>query len=1377
MSSAPQSSIPQEGKLVNIIPVSLKEAALDSPSFRATVFHFSDQIDYIERWLDSYIKSATRFTTEISSLENVHAGMLAHLTSPLIVSEAVLDQDYAILAMKLYGETFKEGWSGMIAATKKLETQVVEPIRAFIQGELRSFKELRRNYDLSQKQYDQLQARYSSLGKSKEPSSLREDAFQLHEARKAYLKASLDFCVQSPQIKILLEKLFVNAFFDHWREFRTVRDNWSTAFVKFGQDMERSKGWTNELEMGEKAARRDLFLGRKQIEDAAELAVRPSRELEDYAVSTVPYLGSHGLSSFKVSETHTFTSEKHGWLNLRIFTGKPTRTVWLRRWAFLKDGIFGCLIQNPRTGGVEETERIGVLLCSVRPAFQEERRFCFEVKTKNNTIMLQAETQMELTDWIGSFEAAKRKALESPSGELQPFVKGNSPDPAFAISQPPAPEFTADSSYSLTPNSNDEQGTSDRGLPSPFLDRDGLAVRSSGDFTTSRRSTGPERDTESGRDHASRIISKLDIHRKSVINTPVIPPPSPNPQATGVSGLLSATHQMFPLGVPKELEGDPSKWKAGTNSHQFTLAPATLANPPIPTSMSRAAVFVSCERGIGTKDGASGIPSGMMANIWGSSQWATLNKLQRDEHVASETTNHSENNSPNKLPKIEDTVVPQKTTSISRHRQTVSLGDTGSFQNEPIMVPHEYPSYYPHLLKAHDAQFRLLFPHIPKDENLVFVFRATFSPNDQQDFPGRVFATTRNVYFYSNHFGLVLTSCASLSSITEVTAASGRDCDFLFLHIIPEKGSDIPGRLSIKTFLEPLKILQRRLNFLVHNVSSDNPASLESIFKSLITMEIEKPARTPSMESWEDILLNTSADAAQDANGSLLPKLEKHFNVYVDNTLDTIHGKAVSHSQVSRFRLPTQPVVYEPQGSLHVAAEKYFNLSPKALFLVLFGDKSPVWQLLQHQRRAKNINQSAWKPQKSHHLRRELKYQIELTDIFGQVHHVDACDYQIVDVFNDHLCYVVTDKRTACHLPFRRRFRLVSKTVITHVSKSRCKLAIFTKVEWLSKPYIISAAIERQAMKDLQRTALDLIDLSSDQVKNLGPNATTKKAISIFGNIARQAEVSQITENLPGLDFHLHAPIKQSGLVPLLVETTGSLLQSAVSSLIIWFCSLVHWIWRVTKANKVILLFLTISALINGYHSYRDTLDWWHERNASHYMARLGVTPDRIMGKAVFIRDIDQVITPSIKIETYANSTCYSVFREDSGLASDTSSPISSTSYRDLQSQNAAYRLRSTRERLGTYRHDLLVALKIVNRIEKELIQSEWKRWVQRETRRCRMVNHIINDSKKSNDNNIQGGVSGIKERISERKGDVDKWYQDYCSSCQNAKDIMFREG
>ncbi|KAK1912322.1 hypothetical protein P3342_009923 [Pyrenophora teres f. teres] len=63
-----------------------------------------------------------------------------------------------------------------------------------------------------------------------------------------------------------------------------------------------------------------------------------------------------------------------------------------------------------------------------------------------------------------------------------------------------------------------------------------------------------------------------------------------------------------------------------------SLAPSTLASPPAPTNLSKAAVAVSGERGLGT--GRSGnMPGGLMANLWGSVNWGYVNILGREEDL------------------------------------------------------------------------------------------------------------------------------------------------------------------------------------------------------------------------------------------------------------------------------------------------------------------------------------------------------------------------------------------------------------------------------------------------------------------------------------------------------------------------------------------------------------------------------------------------------------------------------------------------------------------------------------------------------------------------------------------------------------------------
>ena len=118
----------------------LKEAALDSPTFRATTLHFSEQVDSVEKWLESYTKVTTKLAHEVSTLETLIKAFLAHSSPPSHLSEAIVDHDYTLLAAKRYGEGAKEFWGSIVTGLKKLDSTMIDPMRAFIQNDLRNFK-------------------------------------------------------------------------------------------------------------------------------------------------------------------------------------------------------------------------------------------------------------------------------------------------------------------------------------------------------------------------------------------------------------------------------------------------------------------------------------------------------------------------------------------------------------------------------------------------------------------------------------------------------------------------------------------------------------------------------------------------------------------------------------------------------------------------------------------------------------------------------------------------------------------------------------------------------------------------------------------------------------------------------------------------------------------------------------------------------------------------------------------------------------------------------------------------------------------------------------------------------------------------------------
>ena len=674
------------------------------------------------------------------------------------------------------------------------------------------------------------------------------------------------------------------------------------------------------------------------------------------------------------------------------------------------------------------------------------------------------------------------------------------------------------------------------------------------------------------------------------------------------------------------------------------------------------------------------------------------------------------------------------------HRKTISLD---SDTQRASTATQDFPNYYPLQLKTQDAQFRLLFPNVRREEKVVLVFRATWNLNDQQEFPGRVYVTEKEVYFYSHYLGLVLISGIGLSSIAEVTAAPGRDCDFLFLHLKHNSTHNGFARVTIKTFLEPLRLLQKRLDFLIHNCNSEEPVDLESIMKTLVKIEQEEASSGIDTHTME----YASGDSAREGNFMLrqnnLSRNQRDLRAVVQSGNYIEEGK-----DVTKFKLPRQPVVFAPPGMDHAAVVRDFDISPKALFHILFGDKSAVWQLLYHERQAQRIKQTAWNQPTEGHQRREFEYQIGYSDMFGRSRQVAVVDYQMIDVSNDHLCYVVTDRKTAWHLPYYKNFLLLSKIVITHVAKSKCRLAIYTKVDWIKRPGITQSLITNRALRDLELDALDLVDVVAEQVRKLGAHSRTKKAIQIFGLIGQQTADSEFAGSDTPSNIRTRRSMKRRTTTSLLLESVGSLLQGIATTLMDWFIALFRWIWKTFDANSILLGILAISICINLLFSSWNTSQWWKERNAGKYMARLGVGPDPIMSHALYIRDLDVAANNLEEPFDTIGSRCRQNFQSLTSLTPETSLSRKPKS----ADTRTARRLQRTRQTLGTYRHDLLVAMRVVNSIEREVVQAEYEDWLMGENRRCSL---------------LQDAIAGNRtEHINGRLNEIKDWQSEYCNSC-----------
>ncbi|PHH86349.1 hypothetical protein CDD83_10376 [Cordyceps sp. RAO-2017] len=1356
MSKASTSSDAKRRPPGRAVPVGLNEAALDSPTFRASAAHFADQIDSLEKWLNGYMSSTSKLVHDLLALEEtVNTYLIKTIPS---AADGIIENDYTFLALKRVADGQRECWMQTLSSMKKLDGLVVEPIRSFLGGDMRNFKEVRRVLEQTQRAYDATLARYVAQSKTKEPSALREDAFSVWESRKAYIQASMDYCQLAPQLRFTMDILLVKVCSEMWKEMTRSRDAWSNA-TRWAREMDRVRGWAKEMELSENIFRRELQVARKALGDSALEELKPSRELDDYSTSTVPFLGSRGpLNMRPKRESTADISNKQGWLYLRTMSGKPVRYSWARRWYYCRGGVFGWLIPGPQ--GVLQGDEIGVLLCSAKPAVGEERRFCFEVKTKSQTMMLQAETQKELMQWLEVFEVTKKEAFEASTSQDSSSLPSGA-DPAFSISPPSVPEFSAkalDSQISaaddlgpgferamtLSPGAEGSAGTRQS-----FEVNSGPGRRS---FTALGRDLAMREDGESSRDHAARIIQKLDLHRKSNFSTSVDPSPtSPANAAGGIASLISASHNLLPV-HPSNLAPNSSRQTAGImpslDSTPNALAPLTLAKPPAMTSLSRTAVLVAGERG--SIANTRKLPASIVANYWGSKVWAAIKAPEQPV-----------------LPRRDDddpigVVVPEGAqTSLAR--------DAERQANRPL------PFNYPMELKAQHAQFRLLFPNAPLGENLVLVFRAAWSSSMERDSPhetlagdGRIYVTLDNMYFYSQQMGLVTAYSINLDVIAEVTSVGGKDCDFVFLHLGQDTNGTGYTRISIKVFLDDLSLLHARLNLLVDNLQAEEPMDTENIISALVNVEREEYDRpSPSAESWEEVSSNTPID-----DGTLSGRPVARHRGHREHGAHVRAPRPQQRPQPPKLHLPSRPIVYEPEGMTEMAAERHFEISAKACFHVLFGDKSFVFPKLYFEHRAQQIAQGPWALVDQGKMRRDFHFKVDYVDLLGRSKSANVNDYQTIDVYSDHVTYVVTHNKTAWHLPHSRSFKVVSKIVITHVAKSKCKLAVYIRIDWSKAPALSKNLVERQALHDASNDAEELAEMATDQVRKLGPRSRTNRAIQVYGHVGQQTQV--VVFSPAATESSKKQAIKPRTLTAMLLETVRSFAESAVSSLIMWAFAGLKTLFGVISAQRLILALLGFSVLTNLLLTSTESSAWWKERRAARFMQRMGVGPNLMMSKAVYLADLDKAAggAADSRLWASANSTCMDTFKELL-QATDMDAPWeeAGATLTWPSSRATARRLRRTRQRLASYRHDLLVAMRVVNSVEREMLQSEWENWLMNEKSLCDDLDLAFqgDEGRKAG----QPSPSSSAQKLLGSLGDggtkvLREWRESYCGSCRS---------
>lgn len=548
------------GPLV-MISVPLKEAALDSPSFRASVNHIHEQFEAMDRWMDTVIKAMGQMLVACDTLQD-SANSVTSRFVPDFVTRGVIDHDYTTLVMRRYAEGFRHFWALIIKQTRSKSLSIQDTISSFQKTHMRGYKEARRNFDLAQQKYDAQLNKYLQMSKNKEPSAIREEAFQAMDLKKGYIKASFDLACIIAQVEGRADHVFIEAFASTW-----VLDSGFSltdpTLRKIALDMHRLKSYSFTTSKSFLPLETEMMKIRKNLEDQALQRCTLTRDMNDYSKE------KSVLTQFVPDKAavESAPAEKHGWLLVKS-ASRSSRQPWVRRWAFVKNGMFGWLLLSPSKNFVQETDKIGVLLCNVSPEPNEDRRFCFEIRTKATAIILQAENMSELTSWLQVFEVSKRQVLVSDSQK----------DVSAGVHQiyPPIAEFASTSHATV-----DMDFTHDKLAP---VDGDGSLKATEGSTvfpssTVAEATSGLLKNTQS-----ANLQSMINSCREEILDS--------------IKNNLSS---LGPYGC--------------------ALAPSVAINAPMPTAMTVESFITN------TFIGPTQVPNAVTANYWGSTNWAASGNI------------------------------------------------------------------------------------------------------------------------------------------------------------------------------------------------------------------------------------------------------------------------------------------------------------------------------------------------------------------------------------------------------------------------------------------------------------------------------------------------------------------------------------------------------------------------------------------------------------------------------------------------------------------------------------------------------------------------------------------------------------------------------
>ncbi|KAL0138179.1 hypothetical protein V8B55DRAFT_1535746 [Mucor lusitanicus] len=360
----------------------------DSPTFRKRIQSHEESIHNFEHSLKSLIK-LTRSQVEIST---AYSQQQSDLAREFMSFAQAQDDPIVAQALDKFGKSVFE----VEKSRNMLNTHVVDtfitPLDAFIRNTVAPLKELRKRFEKSSDDVDSALSKYMSK-KPRDPT-LPESAKELADNRKTFHKSYMEYVSKLNDIEAkkkvdymenVLAYMYSESAFHH-QSYEILKD-----LEPYMRDLTGIQRYEEEVQEG--------LVYQQICEQNAAEQYNPLQPVTSAKVN----VGGEAVPS----------PHKSGYLFERK-NGRVYQT-WSRKYYSIFDGELICTTRNPKPSTKDDDGNnvYNLRVCSVKLTDNYDRRFCFEVISPNRVIVLQAENEQDMNEWVSSIRTASQMALNS----------------------------------------------------------------------------------------------------------------------------------------------------------------------------------------------------------------------------------------------------------------------------------------------------------------------------------------------------------------------------------------------------------------------------------------------------------------------------------------------------------------------------------------------------------------------------------------------------------------------------------------------------------------------------------------------------------------------------------------------------------------------------------------------------------------------------------------------------------------------------------------------------------------------------------------------------------------------------------------------------